>query len=408
MEKRKLILFTSAFPYGEGEQFIETEIRVLAESFDHILIYPLSVNGNPRPLPLNATVVVPELYRPHNRLKTLIKNIVPVTCIYVWQLAHSRQKAHYVKNFRHWLTYLLNRFNDADWLSASLKDKQDSSTIIYSYWFNLWATMLSIIKLKEGKSFGFITRIHGGDFDEAQKKDGIFPFREFELKQVKTIYAVSQFGISYMKERYSNLQFTIQLSRLGVNNNGDTLINNSKGYFHIVSCSFIYGLKRVDKLIDILSELKSPVKWTHFGDGVMAGEIKNYAKEKLGGKITFDFKGLVPNNDVLEFYRTNPVDLFLNTSELEGIPVSMMEAISFSIPIVGCSICGVPEIVTSKTGILIPKQFEPSAVAKQIDAYLNTATELVEERKKEVKQFWETNFNAVTNYKQFIKMIKSN
>ena len=44
-------------------------------------------------------------------------------------------------------------------------------------------------------------------------------------------------------------------------------------------------------------------------------------------------KGWVPNKKVIEFYRTNPVNLFLNFSFQEGIPVSIMEAISFGIPI---------------------------------------------------------------------------
>lgn len=406
MTTKRLILFTSSFPYGEGEQFIETEILLLSDKFSKIYIFPLTIFGNERQVPENVEIIKPDLYLAYNRPKLLLKNFYVVVYIYMIQLFTSKTRGHYLKNFKFWFYYLLNRINDANWLDKKLDNLIDENTVIYSYWFNLWGTMLSIIKAKKGRKFNFFTRIHGGDFDEAQKKEGFFPFREFELKQVHQIYAVSTYGINYMKQRYGNSGFDISLNRLGVNNYGDNPFIPSKGYYQIVSCSFIYGLKRVNLIVDILSNIKDvEIKWTHFGSGELADEVLNYAKGKLGTNIEVDFKGLVQNKDIIEFYKTTPIDLFLNTSELEGIPVSMMEAISFGIPIVGCEICGVPEIVNGQTGLLIPKNFKPEEVATKVLALLTLNDDEALNKRKKVKEFWYQNFNGVSNYTNFVKLI---
>ena len=50
----------------------------------------------------------------------------------------------------------------------------------------------------------------------------------------------------------------------------------------------------------------------------------------------------------------NDFDLFVNMSLSEGIPVSIMEAISFGIPIIATNVGGNAEIVNDETGVLIP------------------------------------------------------
>ena len=54
---KRLILFTSGFPFGNGESFLETEIDYLSKSFDKILIYcPKSTSNIIRTVPENCFV----------------------------------------------------------------------------------------------------------------------------------------------------------------------------------------------------------------------------------------------------------------------------------------------------------------------------------------------------------------
>lgn len=61
----------------------------------------------------------------------------------------------------------------------------------------------------------------------------------------------------------------------------------------------------------------------------------------------------------------NDFDLFVNMSLSEGIPVSIMEAISFGIPIIATNVGGNAEIVNDETGVLIPVNIDQAALMKQ-------------------------------------------
>ena len=55
-----LYLFTSSFPYGNVESFLEDEILYLCEEFEKVEIIPLTGNVNiQREVPFNCHVNVP-------------------------------------------------------------------------------------------------------------------------------------------------------------------------------------------------------------------------------------------------------------------------------------------------------------------------------------------------------------
>lgn len=397
--KPSLVFFTSAFPYGEGEQFIETEIRFLAEAFDTIYIYPLNKEGFKREVPSNVLIEDHGLYRPYNRAKLLKKNAGHVAHAYFYELRKSKHRTHYIKEFNKYFNFLLHRFNDADWFDAIIAKHGVKNTIYYTYWFDIWAQVLSICQLRN-KNIPVLSRLHGGDYDEAQKKEGFYPFRYFDMSVWRNLYPVSQFGYNYLKAQFPYYKGKMAVSRLGVKNYGDNPFNNGKE-FVIVSCSFMIPLKRIHLVAEVLRHLNLDIKWVHFGSGPLEKDIKNKA-EALPANIKHEFKGYVSNSEIISYYASHPVDVFMNVSELEGIPVSIMEAISFGIPVTGCKICGVPEIVNEETGFLLDLNFDPAVVATRLRNYL---TAPVEERKRlrlSAKEFWRKEFNADKNYNDFI------
>jgi glycosyltransferase involved in cell wall biosynthesis len=155
-------------------------------------------------------------------------------------------------------------------------------------------------------------------------------------------------------------------------------------------------------IVEILKNFKEDVVWTHFGSGPLEEEIAMQAKS-LANNVSINFKGLVDNKDIMNFYLNTHVDFFINVSEIEGIPVSLMEAISFGIPVLGCNICGVPEIVNFRTGYLLDKDFNPKDVAKIIKDHNSKSLEQKIEFTKNVKSFWLEKFNAKKNYVDFIE-----
>ena len=59
--KVNLYLFTTRFPYGAGEEFLEDEIVWLAKEFEHVYIVPAMCESNIiRSVPENC-VVIPQI-----------------------------------------------------------------------------------------------------------------------------------------------------------------------------------------------------------------------------------------------------------------------------------------------------------------------------------------------------------
>ena len=114
---------------------------------------------------------------------------------------------------------------------------------------------------------------------------------------------------------------------------------------------------------------------------------------------------MVSNEKILEYYSQNYVDLFINVSDNEGIPVSIMEAMSAGIPVVATDVGGTAEIVNEKNGYLIDIDFNPNKVAEIIDAYLNSPMMIQEEFRREAYSMWKNNYDAAGNYSNFSEII---
>lgn len=399
-KEKTLLLFTSSFPFGKGEQFIETEILFLAEAFGEVHIFPLDSSGEGRPLPANVKVKKLKLYAPYSRAKLLLRKGFTLLKWYRKQMRLTRHPEKYKGRFKHHFNFLMHRFADGENVSASLSSYSESKTIIYSYWFNVWTMVLLFGKEAGLHHFPVLTRAHGGDLDEQQRKSGYFPFRSLEMSIADKVMSVSEYGKGLLLKNYPEHASKISVSRLGVSDHGTNPYSEAP-VFRIVSCSFVYGLKRLHLLVEILSKLDFRIEWIHFGEGELLDQLKEQAS-KLPANIKTDFRGLVPNKTILDYYAANPVDLFMNVSELEGIPVSIMEAISFGIPVTGCRICGVPEIVTEQTGFLFEKDFDTAEAAEQITVYANQSIEAKIKFRAGVKTFWLQHFNSEKNYPDFI------
>ena len=87
------------------------------------------------------------------------------------------------------------------------------------------------------------------------------------------------------------------------------------------------------------------------GDGELKDELLSHAV-RLGLKENFCFVGFLTSMD--EFY--SMLDLFVLTSDWEGTPMAVLEAMSHGIPVIASSVGGLPDVVVDgSTGLLFPK-----------------------------------------------------
>jgi glycosyltransferase involved in cell wall biosynthesis len=106
-------------------------------------------------------------------------------------------------------------------------------------------------------------------------------------------------------------------------------------------------------------------------------------------------------------YTEKPYHLFVNVSESEGIPVSIMEALSFGIPCIATDVGGTREIVRDKyNGILLEKDFEPEVLADWISYFAKLPDSEYQAYRNRSRLSWQENYDADRNYKAFVNTLK--
>jgi glycosyltransferase involved in cell wall biosynthesis len=149
------------------------------------------------------------------------------------------------------------------------------------------------------------------------------------------------------------------------------------------------------------------IEWIHIGPGkdLMQLQEQSYALSKLKPNIAIEFKGFMDIKEVQAFLKNEVIDLHINVSAFEGIPVSIMEAMSCGIPCIATNVGGNAEIVNEKNGTLLTANPTKEEIADAITAFYNLSQEVRIDKSKQAKQTWELEYNAAINFEKFSKLL---
>lgn len=402
---RILFLFTAEFPYGiSSETFLETEILYLAKEFKEVRIIPLSKKETIRTVPQNVVVndcVIGCNLNKKERLVSLLKRLIYVVRLF-WSEIWDKGLIKTAVNTVSLLRYISYQLPISDQLILDFrKIPQNSKCILYSYWLCEYPLAIIIANYKTLNA-PIIARAHRYDLYDENWPSGI-PFRNWKIKYIDKLFLISKHGFDYIKnktpEKYHN---KYNISYLGVKEGKPTFVSGENKRKVIVSCSRVVDFKQVNQIPDLLKKLDSEVLWIHFGDGKDFAKVKKKA-ELLPSNIKVELRGNVSNTAIYDFYCNNHVDLFISTSSSEGLPVSMMEAQSYGIPIVSYPVGGVTEIVVeNETGLLLQNNYS----IEQNAAILLTALDYSFDRKR-IVQYFSDHFCSENNYRTFVSTIRS-
>ena len=203
----------------------------------------------------------------------------------------------------------------------------------------------------------------------------------------------------HVKNKFTEIN---DVSYVGTMDNGIGFFDQEQT-FTIVTCSHVRKIKRLDLLVNILNQLKFDVIWHMIGDGSDLEKVKCVNK-KLKSNVSVIYHGSKKRAEILEFYKLNHINLFISLSFSEGLPVSMIEAISYGIPLMSTDVGGCNEICNEQTGFLIPLHFDNCIVSNQISEFRKSSKNTIKFRLN-CRKFWNENFNAIKNYNNFSKKI---
>ena len=400
-EPTTLVLFTTTFPFGRGEEFIETEVEYLAKRFKTVVVVPNNASTRIRPMPPNAV------------LDRGLCDLGPLTvteamgATAVGRSDVLRELGCILSAPPHVIPHRL-REHFAAWARAKRVvswlrlrfPTQPARTVFYTYWFDVATVGLAIAYRKT--AVPMVTRAHGYDVYEDRRRSCSIPFRRLALDAISEVHCVSDHGRHYLARRYPAHAGKLLTSRLGVGKAPSQARASEDGVFRIVSCSYMTPVKRLPLLLDALEELATTldrtISWVHIGDGPMRVELEARTR-RLPASVGVTLTGHLPNDAVKEFYATSPIDAFVNVSASEGVPVSIMEAQSFGIPVVACAVGGVPEIVNDNNGSLLPQGATAEDVARGLASLMDA--EVNRRLRKKSAENWATHYDAETNYELF-------
>lgn len=363
-----LVLYTASYPYGKKETYLETEIKYLSDGFDEIHIFPLYYNEgdlSQRKVPENvkvhqAPVPISKISRLAKFFASLVINFSLLILFYKDYIGQPG-----------WLSLgNLKRsvFDFIDYIvlagSKQLKDSQDiKASSYYFYWSTGWGLTLSFCK--KNRDSRYFVRVHGGDVF-LERNSGYLPLRRKVFNSSDNVLCCSLVLVNYIKNVYEIGSERLVLSRLGVTPVGDGKFDPLQETITVVSSSNVIGLKRLDKIVSALKMINDHhVEWVHFGDGELLDEIKSSTID-LPENVSVRFMGRVENAEIHRFYTKNHVDVFVNVSDHEGVPVSVMEAMAYEIPVFATDVGATREIVDDDNGIIVPADFPVDVLASAI------------------------------------------
>ncbi len=414
---QKLLLATESFPYGRGEKsFILPELKRIAEDYDiTILCHADRAEAATAELPETVRVIC--LGRPVIRIKDKIKALL-----------------HYISHRDGWceikeiLSDKINRkerlYQSLAFYAQALADERslkksgalskNESIIYYSFWYTYFC--YSMVRMKRRyPNVRILTRTHGHDLYHERIPGDRQPFRhQMERKLEKIIFAC-EYGRNYYEANVSG-QHTdpdrLSVCRLGIEPAMRQMPYRESVVFHLVSCSNVIGLKRLELIIDGLAGIEDfQVQWAHIGDGESFEHVKRYAAERLDGSenISYQFVGYLENEAVCDYYMTHQVDCFITTSATEGgCPVSIQEAMSYGVPVIGTQAGGITEMIDGN-GILLPENPTGHDVAEAIGKMYHLEKEVYQEMQRQSLRIWEKEFDirkAAINISQILEQVK--
>lgn len=215
------------------------------------------------------------------------------------------------------------------------------------------------------------------------------------------VASVSDAGADDLRRRFPGQADCIVTRRLGIAGLERSSRPSADGVLRLMSCSALVDVKRPLLLVDTVREVAArhtDVEWHHFGAGPLLDAVRQRCARELAD-VRVVLHGAVPNEVVLGHYREHPVDVFLNTSESEGVPVSMMEATSAGTPIVALRVGGVGEIVDDAVGRLLASDASAVSIA---EAVIDVAARFADESvRTQVRETWRQRFSSEVNYTSF-------
>jgi len=358
-----VLIITSTYPFGAGEEFFEAEVRGLIASGLNVIILPVWPRGPLRQNSSDLKCLTLNRYRisPYVFLKTFLN------------LVHRELRSNKPTK----LNLFERCFRES--ISAAYGPQLSKAIIalkvshMHAYWASGPAMLAMTTSKLSGISWSFTG--HSGDLIDGVNLN-------HKIQSSKGVRLISERGARILKKA-TNLAREVQIIHLGVNVPTSTPTRKDPKIFRIACVGNLIPIKNHLVLIEAMHLIASheiTVQLEIIGTGPLEEEIKKLVQEfNLAGSIIF--RGQIDHAKLMKEYQQNLFQLVVLASgtsksgQEEGIPISLMEAMSYGIPVVSTKTGGIPELVIEDLDLLVTPN-EPDKIAKKILEIINMPYDL--------------------------------
>jgi colanic acid/amylovoran biosynthesis glycosyltransferase len=355
----QLIYVTARLPYGDGEPFVATEVRALERRGWDVTVVPVRSGGD----------VV------HADAAGLRTAAVPLASPTVAGAALAEAGSRPLKTLAALAGFVRGRpgvllknvavFPKGLWL-ARMARRLDARHI-HAHWAGTSATMAMVAGQVSGIPWSLTA--HRWDIRENN-------LLRRKAREACFVRAISEHGARELGELVGEPGWSPWVLHMGVQVPSASLPNAPlPSPLRVLAAARLVEKKGHVHLIEALRLLRErgvPVRVDLAGDGPLAAMLERRAVE-AGLEEELDFLGTVSHEDLLAGLASGRWDaavlpsVVTESGELEGIPVSLVEAMACGLPVVGTDTGGIPELLRDDAGILIPPG-NPEALANAVEA----------------------------------------
>ncbi len=392
---------------GGNSTVLNALVKYIKEYFDEVAVATPKINTSNQ-IKEFENIKVLEVSLTNNIFGLFSSIIALITDKYIYldfKKAYKQKKL----NFKFLKTYFSLLVRGKTLYNLAYKYvKRNPTNVIMSTWFSSNAYAASLIKRKF-KNILTISYAHSYEVD-FRKNDYVGLLQDdFKLKMLNNVFFISENVMNEFKELNNiNEEYISKIESIhfGSEKIYNGLCSISKDdFFRILTCSGVSKVKRLSLIVEALRRYDGPkIEWVHIGDGAMFDEIVKEASAINNPCVNVVFKGSLLNRDVHKYYIENPVDLFVNVSASEGLPVSIMEAMSYGIPVLATNVGGNSEIVNEKNGWIVSDKISSSELSNMLR--MIASDRLTDCKRKYAYNTWENYYKLNKNIELLVNKIR--
>ncbi len=390
----RIIYTTMQSPFSKSEPFITNELLELHRQGHDLRIYPLTVPN------ITKFPIHPDL-QPSTVVKPYWHPAILLTAARLFSTSHQARKiVTLILSSSKTVPVLLRNITvipKALWLSEqATRWKADH---IHAHWINMSATTAMVASELSGIPFSITA--HRGDIADNN-------LLQMKAEKAAFVRFIADFSMTMYRDRTQNLESGKEnLVRL---NMGVSVPEQIEPFTPItqlrISCpaNFIH-IKNQKVLIEaarLLQQQGIAVSLLLAGDGPTRSACMRLCQDY---HLNAEFPGVMPNQKILDLYRERKIDVVVLPSSVEGIPVCLLEAMAYGLPVVATEVGGVPELLSGDCGLMVPPQ-QPQDLAEALKSLIDnperTALMVANGRRKV-----ETEFNQPLIVKRLVELMGS-